>query len=206
MPSPALKFYLLVMSVLLSLLLSISLAGCTFSAGVAPNIQVAVPPAASQIPIRVGLYVDRRVRDYRINSRSGPAPVSISVGPGLSTAIESATRAAFRDVVLLDSPSTPAMHRDSLKAVVIPSLTDADFQYSVALYHCQITLEWVVVGRDRQTVYTNTFVGEGESNNPVFNFTREERISECMTLSVRDHITKFLNHILSVRWYDPLLR
>lgn len=152
------------------------------------------PPSVSQVPLRVGLYMNPRFRNY-LNYESH----IISLGEGLTSGAEMALRKVFKEVVVVNETDSDMSSQD-IRAIISPEIVDSQIGGLFPPSRSRIVCKWTITGADGKIYYLNTITGVGVDSS----FVGATRISRSMMFAAGDMFEKFLTHMLATKWWEHI--
>ncbi len=106
------------------------------------------------IPLRVGLYMDARFRNYQfIGSPSLPGPgpgvrIIVHLGEIMIKAGEKALRGTFSELRMVRQMDSDLRPRE-IEEVVVPEIVEGELQgVGIPRWNCRVTTKWTVTSVD----------------------------------------------------------
>jgi hypothetical protein len=161
----------------------------------------------AKIPIRAGLYLNPVFRSPAWTDYSHTFPLDKEMAAGMAQGAEKVLKDIFQELHVIDQGGVLAQDRYGVQAIVTPEIVEPGIVLKKrggfwTEGQCEFVCKWTIYSTDGKILYMNTFVGTGKDSS----FVGDTRINKGMTLAIKDNYQKFIDHMLSTKWWEGVKR
>jgi len=219
----------LIFLILISLIFIAFLSSCGYLLGYSPlwphsrinivvpkDFEIQLPERHRIIPLRVGLYLSTKFKNYTLLDFSGdvninPRPGDIFIGEALSSGCERMLKNLFTEIIIID-PLEANFSNKNIDIIIIPevvkiiTVVKKNWTTAPSSFWVQTIIKWNTFSCNGDYIYVNTIKAEGIQTfeYPYYYEARQEDLTKGYILAIQDQLRKAQEDLYSNKWWETV--